>query len=61
VRFSGSVSQLRAWLGDANFAEQRKETELARQHAENAYTILELHRSEHGCRGAAIRLPTLPE
>jgi hypothetical protein len=49
VKFSHSVSQLKACIGDANFAKQRQETEITRLHAENAHTVLELHGSEHGC------------
>jgi hypothetical protein len=48
-KFSHSINQLRASVGDVNFAQQLQATELARLHADNARTILELHRSEHGC------------
>ena len=49
AKFSDSVSQLRASIGDGTFAEQYRATELARLHADNAHAILELHRSEHEC------------
>jgi hypothetical protein len=49
MKFSDSVSQLKACVGDGEFAKQRQETELARLHADNARMILELHLSNHDC------------
>ena len=34
---------------DKAFAEQHQLTELARLHADNARSMLEIHRMEHGC------------
>jgi hypothetical protein len=48
--FSQAVSRLKAChKNDRSFAEQYKLTELARQRADNARTLVELHRAEHGC------------
>jgi hypothetical protein len=47
--FSNSVSQLKASIGNDHFEDQHQVTELARLHAENVRTMLELHRAEHGC------------
>jgi hypothetical protein len=48
--FSQAVHALAACKENApEFEEQHRQTELARQHAENTHTMLELHRTEHGC------------
>jgi hypothetical protein len=48
--FSQAVSLLKACHNnDRAFAEQYQLTELARQHADNARIMVELHRTEHGC------------
>jgi hypothetical protein len=48
--FSKSVSRLTVCHRDEqNFADQYQATELARLRVEDAHTILELHRAEHGC------------
>jgi hypothetical protein len=48
-KFSTSVIRLHAAIGNQTFADEHRSTEQARLHVENAYTMLELHRSEHGC------------
>jgi len=40
---------LKAAVGNGNFADEQQVTELARLHTENARTMLNLHREEHGC------------
>ena len=48
--FSASVRRLQQYDGDATkFAVEQRATELARVHAENARTMVEHHRAEHGC------------
>jgi hypothetical protein len=48
--FSQAVSRLKAChKNDRAFAEQYQLTKLARQHADNARIMVELHRTEHGC------------
>jgi hypothetical protein len=49
-KFSHAVKRLRKC--DRNrprFEQEQRATELARQHAENARTMLQFHRAEHGC------------
>jgi hypothetical protein len=48
--FSKSVSRLRVCHGDVRkFADQYQATEIARLHADDAHSMLELHRAKHGC------------
>jgi hypothetical protein len=47
--FSKSISRLKAALDNGSFADEKQATEQARLHAENARTMLNLHRAEHGC------------
>jgi hypothetical protein len=50
LAFGNCVGGLAARNNSGNgFAAHYEKTERARLHAENARTILELHRSEHGC------------
>ena len=49
AKFSTSIRRLKAAIGDGRYADEHRATELARQRAENARTMLELHRAEHGC------------
>jgi hypothetical protein len=50
LAFSQAVGQLKACRkSDQAFAEQHQLTEMARLHADNARSMLELHRTEHGC------------
>jgi hypothetical protein len=50
VVFSASVSRLKECNGNGNgFADVHRATEQARLHAENARTMLNAHRAEHGC------------
>ena len=47
--FSKSIKRLKEAIGNESYAGEHQATELARLHAENARTMLELHCSEHGC------------
>jgi hypothetical protein len=48
--FSKAVAQLKACQKSGTaFAEQHHLTEIARLHAENARSMLDIHRTEHGC------------
>ncbi len=50
LAFSQAVGELAACKGnDRQFKEQHQLTEMARLHADNARSLLELHRREHGC------------
>jgi hypothetical protein len=50
LAFSEAVAKLKACQeSDKAFAEQHQLTELARLHADNARSMLEIHRTEHGC------------
>ena len=50
VEFSKCIRLLQASIGNgSNFADAHQATEQARLHAENARTMLNLHRDEHGC------------
>jgi len=50
LAFSQAVGQLKACRkSDKAFAEQHQLTEMARLHADNARSMLEIHRTEHGC------------
>jgi hypothetical protein len=50
LAFSQAVSQLKACQkSDRAFVQQHQLTEMARLHADNARSMLELHRTEHGC------------
>ena len=47
--FSKSIRRLKDAIGNEGYANEYRATEQARLHAENARTMLNLHRSEHGC------------
>jgi hypothetical protein len=47
--FANCVGGLAARNNGYGFAAHYEKTELARLHADNARTMLELHRAEHGC------------
>ena len=47
--FSKAVSRLKTAVGKGNFADEQQATEQARLLAEDARTMLNLHRDEHGC------------
>lgn len=47
--FSKSISRLKAAIANEHFADEQHATEQARLHTENARTMLNLHRAEHGC------------
>ncbi len=47
--FSKSIRRLKKAIGNESCADEQQATEQARLHAENARTMLELRRSEHGC------------
>jgi hypothetical protein len=50
LTFAHCVSQLGARKGNGGRSSKRyQQTEQARLHAENARTMLELHRTEHDC------------
>ena len=49
-KFSAAVGRLQECDRDARrFADEHLATEMARLHAENTRTMLNLHRDEHGC------------
>jgi hypothetical protein len=50
LAFSQAVEKLSSCKGnDQQFKQQHQLTEMARLHADNARSMLELHRTEHGC------------